>query len=73
MTFRLIFSPEQLAQQEANRPGPAVKVDRWYDHTARVWTAFLVDAKGNQRSDAQHAHRKEWLSLKVADYDAYDD
>ena len=67
----LIFTEEQKAHMEANRPGPAVKVDRWYDRYCKVWTAFPIDAKGRQVGETQHAHRKTDLSLKLEDYKEY--
>ena len=72
MTFRIIRTPEQIAHAEANKPGPAVKVERFYDRGARVWTAYPQDAKGHQVGDAQHAHKKDWLSLTLADYPVWD-
>ena len=72
MTFRILLSPEQIAQHEANRPGPAVRVERFYDRGVRTWTAYPQDARGNQVGDAQHAHRKTDLSLKLADYPTWD-
>jgi hypothetical protein len=68
----LIFTEEQKAHMESNKLGPAVKVDRWYDRSYKIWTAFPVDAKGYQVGDAQHAHCKTDLSLKLEDYEGYD-
>ncbi len=73
MTFRIVLTPEQIAHAEANKVGPAVKVDRFYDRGARVWTAFPADAKGNQVGDARHEHRKEWLSMDLADYKTWEE
>ncbi len=71
MAFRIIQTPEQIARAEANKPGPAVKVVRFYDRDARIWTAYAVDGKGNQVSDAEHAHRKDGLPAIVAGFRLY--
>jgi hypothetical protein len=68
MTFRIIQTPEQLAAAEANRPGPAVRVERFYDRGVRTWAAYPADAKGNQVGHTHHAHRKTDLTLNLADY-----
>jgi hypothetical protein len=69
----IIKSPEQLADDLKYAVGPAVKIDRFYDRGARVWAAYPVDAKGNQVGDCRHEHRKEWLSVKLADYSVWED
>jgi hypothetical protein len=71
MSYRIIQTPEQVAHAEANKPGPAVEVVRFYDRGARVWTAYAADAKGNQVSDAEHAHRKEWLPATLNGFRFY--
>jgi hypothetical protein len=72
MAIRIIRSPEQIAWDLEHALGPAVKIDRFYDRGARVWTAYPADAKGNQVGDCMHEHRKEWLSVNLADYPVWD-
>lgn len=36
-------------------PGPAVKVDRWYDRKSRSWVIQKLDANGYQIGDAEHS------------------
>jgi hypothetical protein len=45
-----------------------VAVERFYDRSQRTWTAYAIDAHGNQVGPAQYAHTKAALSLDHADY-----
>jgi hypothetical protein len=45
-----------------------VSVERFYDRSQRIWTAYAIDCYGNQVGPAQYDGRKSGLSLDVNSY-----
>ncbi|NBW08582.1 MAG: hypothetical protein EBR82_11210 [Caulobacteraceae bacterium] len=82
MNIQAIFSNGQVDVYKGKRPVRAawqvvcpdgqIVSGHSLDRGARVWTAYPADAKGNQVGDCRHEHRKEWLSVNLADYPVWD-
>ena len=46
-------------------PLPAVRVECWYDKSARVWILTYKDAEGNQVGDAEYEYNRKSAAVHV--------